>query len=664
MTLGRQICGNWDGAASYEWLVTNGLGGYACGTVALANTRRYHGFLMASLAPPVQRTLLVAKVDLSVDYLGLKTDLSANEFAGGTISPQGFIHLESFTVLDGIPTWRFCVADALLQQQIFMAPGMNTSYLRLQLIRSSAPMRVTLKPFVTYRDYHSHGIGPQPFQLDSGAQACRIQAFAGAKAYRLIMSHGEFTAAPAWYWNFWHREEAQRGLDAAEDLFFPGTFSASLTPELSLLFIGTAELATPTAGDEVLKTIQGASGALTAPLPKSAPAWIRTLARSSDQFIVQRGAAGAGAASLSIIAGYPWFADWGRDTMISLPGLATLLGRYDIAASILKTYASFVDRGMLPNRFPDGGEAPEYNTVDATLWMFHALDDYLHSKRDPELLSDLFPVLAGIIHSHVDGTRHGIHVDAKDGLLCAGEAGTQLTWMDAKNGDEVFTPRVGKAVEINALWLNALHVMVRLAGRVRNLSEKRFCELLLTRAGANFGRFWNEERECLYDVIDVDGGSARDDRVRPNQILAISLPYCALPAAQMRAVVERCGRDLLTSYGLRTLSPTDRQYIGQYTGNPRQRDAAYHMGTVWSWLLGPFARAHYRVHGDARLAQSLLDPVGEHVNSACIGTVSEIFDGDAPHTARGCFAQAWGVAEILRSWIYLERRISKTRGIY
>jgi predicted glycogen debranching enzyme len=642
--------------------VTNGLGGYACGTVALANTRRYHGFLMASLVPPVQRTLLVAKIDLSVDYLGLKTDLSANEFAGGTISPQGFIHLESFAVLDGIPTWRFCVADALLQQQIFMAPGANTSYLRLQLIRSSAPMRVMLKPFVTYRDYHSLGIGPQPFQLDSGAQACRIQAFAGAKAYRLIVSHGEFAAAPERYRNFWHREEAQRGLDAAEDLFFPGSFNADLTPELALFFIATAEPATPSAGDEVLKAIRSASSALTAPLPESAPTWIRTLARSSDQFIVRRGAAGG--ASLSIIAGYPWFADWGRDTMISLPGIATILGRYDIAAGILRTYASFVDRGMLPNRFPDSGEAPEYNTVDATLWMFHALDDYLQAKRDLELLSDLFPILVAVIHAHVDGTRYGIHVDAKDGLLCAGEAGTQLTWMDAKNGDEVFTPRVGKAVEINALWLNALNVMVRLAGRVRNLSEKRFCERLLALAGANFGRFWNEERACLYDVIDVEGGSARDDRVRPNQILAISLPYCALSAAQMRAVVERCGRDLLTSYGLRTLSPTDHQYIGQYTGNPRQRDAAYHMGTVWSWLLGPFARAHYRVHGDARLAQSLLDPVGEHVNSACIGTVSEIFDGDAPHTARGCFAQAWGVAEILRSWIYLERRIAKTQGIY
>ena len=250
LTLGRQICGNWDGAAGYEWLVTNGLGGYACGTVALANTRRYHGFLMASLKPPVQRTLLVAKIDLSVEYLGRKTDLFANEFADGTISPQGFIHLESFALLDGIPTWRYTIADALLQQQIFMAQGANTSYLRLELIRSSSPMRVTLKPFVTYRDYHSLGSGPQPFQLDSGADHCAIQAFAGARPYRLMVSHGEFTAAPEWYWKFWHREEAQRGLDAAEDLFFPGSFGADLTPELALFFTATAEPSTPAAGAE------------------------------------------------------------------------------------------------------------------------------------------------------------------------------------------------------------------------------------------------------------------------------------------------------------------------------------------------------------------------------------------------------------------------------
>jgi predicted glycogen debranching enzyme len=658
LTLGRQILGSWDGASSYEWLVTNGLGGYACGTAALANTRRYHAFLMASLAPPVQRTLLVAKVDLSVEYLGHKSDLGANEFAGGTISPQGFTYLESFAVIDGIPTWRYAVADAILELQIFMAQGANTSYLRLELIRSSAPMRVALKPYVAYRDYHDQSHGAHPFELESAADHCRIQAFAGARPYRLLVTQGQFTPAPAWYWNFWHREEAQRGLDASEDLFLPGSFSAELAMRVPMFLIATAENAVPAAGSEVAKALHNDSKILSARLPKNAPTWIRNLARASDQFIVRRG--DAGTAGASIIAGYPWFADWGRDTMIALPGLATVLGRYDIAANILKTYASFVDRGMLPNRFPDGGETPEYNTADATLWMFHALEDYLQIKPNPELLGQLFPTLASIIHAHMDGTRYGIHVDEQDGLLCAGEPGSQLTWMDAKNGDQVFTPRIGKPVEINALWLNALNVMARLAGRVHNLGEKRLYESLLERAGRSFGRFWNEERGCLYDVIDVDGTDARDARVRPNQILAISLPYCALPPSQMRAVVECCGRELLTSYGLRTLSAGDPQYLGSYAGNPGQRDAAYHMGTAWAWLLGPFARAHFRVYGDARLAQSLLEPISQHVNAACIGTVSEIFDGDAPHSARGCFAQAWSVAEILRAWIFLERKISKT----
>ncbi|HEY2534532.1 MAG TPA: amylo-alpha-1,6-glucosidase [Xanthobacteraceae bacterium] len=658
MTLGRQVCGNWEGAASYEWLVTNGLGGYACGTVALANTRRYHGFLMASLTPPVQRTLLVAKFDLSLEYLGLKTDLTANEFGDRTVSPQGFVHLESFAVLDGIPTWRYGVADALLELQIFMAQGANTSYLRLELIRSSAPLRVALKPYVAYRDYHSQSHGAQPFELESAADHCRIQAPQGARPYRLLVTQGQFTPAPAWYWNFWHREEALRGLDASEDLFFPGSFSAEIEPRMPMFFIATAETTAPAAGDEVVKSILNDAKILAARLPKNAPAWIRTLARASDQFIVRRGEAGATPAA-SIIAGYPWFADWGRDAMISLPGLATALGRYDIAANILKTYAAFVDRGMLPNRFPDGGEAPEYNTADATLWLFHALEDYLQAKPNPELLGHLFPTLVSIIHAHVDGTRYGIHVDDKDGLLHVGAAGTQLTWMDAKHGEQVFTPRIGKPVEINALWLNALNVMVRAAARVHSPSEKRFCESLLERASRSFARFWNEERHCLYDVIDVEGTSARDEKIRPNQILAVALPYCPLPPAQMRAVVERCGRDLLTSYGLRSLSVSDPGYCGSYGGDPLKRDAAYHMGTVWAWLLGPFARAHFRVFGDARQAQSLLEPIAQHLNAACIGTVSEIFDGDAPHSAKGCFAQAWSVAEILRSWIYLERKISK-----
>jgi predicted glycogen debranching enzyme len=636
--------------------VTNGLGGFACGTVAGANTRRYHGFLMASLSPPVERTLLVAKIELSVQYLGVESDLSANEFAGGAISGQGFVHLESFAMEDGMPVWRYAVADALLEQRIFMAPGANTSYLRLEVLRATGPLRATFKPLLTYRDYHSHAHGPKPFQLESEPDLCRVRAFAGARPYRLSISQGRFSAAPAWYWNFWHRMEAERGLDASEDLLTPGSFAADLSPQVPVYLVATAETAAPAPGDEVLAALNAAGRRLTAPLPKSAPAWIRTLALASEQFIVRRGT-GATAAS-SIIAGYPWFTDWGRDTMISLPGLATALRRYDLASDILRTYARFMDRGMLPNTFPESGEAPEYNTADAALWMFLALDDYLQAKLDPELLRELFPILMTVIHAHAEGTRYGIHVDPADGLLHAGEPGTQLTWMDAKHGDQAFTPRIGKPVEINALWLNALDVGIRLASFVRDMGEKHFCLSLLNRASSSFSRFWNEERACLYDVIDVDGGSTHDPSIRPNQLLAVSLPYTALPPAQMRAVVDCSGRELLTSHGLRTLSPRDPGYIGCYRGDGRQRDAAYHTGTVWGWLLGPFVRAHFRVHGDARLAQSFLAPLAQQLNSGCLGTLSEIFDGDAPHSARGCFAQAWSVAEILRSWIYLERKIS------
>ncbi len=642
--------------------MTNGLGGFACGTVSGANTRRYHGFLIASLKPPVERTLLVAKIELAVHYLGVETDLSANEFLGGALSGQGFVHLESFAVQDGIPTWRYAVADALLEQKIFMAPGANTSYLRLELLRASAPLRLTLKPLLAYRDYHSHNRGAQPFQLEADAAECRIQAFAGARPYRLSITAGRFSAAPEWYWNFWHRVEATRGLDAAEDLFMPGTFSVDLSLKSPVHLLATAEPSAPAPGAEVLQGLKRSSQQLTAALPNTAPAWIHSLAQASDQFIVHRDAVDTagegGAAACSVIAGYPWFTDWGRDTMIALPGLATALRRYDVAAGILQTFAGFVDRGMLPNCFPERGAAPQYNTADATLWMFHALDDYLQARRDPALTQKIFPILMSIIHAHVDGTRYGIHVDPADGLLCAGEAGTQLTWMDAKHGDRVFTPRIGKPVEINALWLNALDVAMRLAARVHDLPQKRFCQSLHARAGASFGRFWNQQRCCLYDVLDVEGGCTADDSIRPNQILAVSLPYCVLDPGQMRAVVDCCARELLTSHGLRSLGPQEPGYIGRYKGDASQRDAAYHMGTVWGWLLGPFARAHYRVYGDARLAQSFLEPVAQQLHSACLGTLSEIFDGDAPHNAHGCFAQAWSVAEILRSWLYLDRKIA------
>ena len=648
-------------------MATNGLGGYACGTLSGANTRRYHGFLMASFRPPVERTLLVSKVDITIEYLAREYPLFTNEFADNTVTPAGFIHLESFALADGVPVWRYALADALLEQRIFMGRDVNTSYLRLEVLRATAPVKVMLKPLVTYRDYHSHGRGVRPFKAHRGTDRCTIEAFPGARPYTLALQGGTYEAADLWYWSFLHREELARGMDAIEDLWGPGSFTVEMSAGDVRHFTATAEASEPVAGDDVLKALVHKSQRLLSALPKSAPPWVRSLAIASDQFIVRRDAnvaahADAKKSSSSVIAGYPWFTDWGRDTMIALPGLTLALGRFDTAASILRTFARVVDRGMLPNRFPDAGEHLEYNTADATLWMFQTVSDYLDAERDPDMLREIFPVLADIIHAHVEGTRYGIGVDPADGLLHAGQAGVQLTWMDAKNGDHVFTPRVGKPVEINALWLNALEVAARLAARLRSDVETRFCQDQLQRAGSSFARFWNGAKRCLYDVIDVDGGSACDASIRPNQLFAVSLPYSVLSAEQMRDVVDVCGRELLTSYGLRSLSTDDPAYQGRYVGDSWQRDAAYHQGTVWSWLLGPYARAHFRVHGDPARAKSFLAPMAQHLDAACIGSVSEIFDGAAPHTARGCFAQAWSVAEILRTWLYLDGQSLKSRG--
>ena len=657
LILGRAVCGQWESAVEREWLSTNGIGGYASGTIAGANTRRYHAFLMASFDPPVERTLLVAKVDLSVEYLGTRYHLSANEFADGTVDPRGFIDIESFEIVDGIPTWRYALADALLEQRIFMQPLANTSYLTLEARRASAPMHIELRPLVAYRDYHSQNRGALPFRMQADTNRCTVFAFDGARPFHLELATGRFAAAASMYWNFLHREEATRGLDALEDLWSPGTFAAELPPGESRCFSASSETQPSAAADQALAQIVEQSRHLQQALPRFSPPWVQVLACASDQFIVQRGPHGA--SQTSIIAGYPWFADWGRDTMIALPGLTIALGRLDAAASILQGYARLVNRGMLPNCFPDAGQVLEYNTVDATLWLFQTVADYLEARSDPDLLRELFPVLCGIIHTHIEGTRYGIQVDPRDGLLRAGEPGVQLTWMDARQGSHVVTPRIGKPVEINALWLNALDVCARLADRL-NDSQQGFFETQLKTASAGFQRFWNAGRNCLYDVIDVDGGTAADASIRPNQIFAVSLPYCVLTHEQMGGIVDICARELLTSHGLRSLSAQSPAYCGTYTGDPRHRDGAYHQGTVWAWLLGPFVRAHYRVYGDASCAQGFLAPMAQHLAAGCIGSVSEIFDGDAPHRAKGCFAQAWSVAEILRSWIYLERKASKS----
>jgi predicted glycogen debranching enzyme len=664
LSLARPSFATVEGALSREWLLTNGMGGFASGTVAQANTRRYHGLLVATLKPPLERVLMVAKADASVSYRGSRYELACNEFADGTLAPRGFEYLSGFYLDGTTPVWTFAIGDALLEQRVWMVRGENTTQVQYRLVHAGAPLALELVPLCTYRDYHAQARGRQEYAIESRAAGCTVTAFAGARAYRLDLDRGQFRRETECYWNFRHRLEAERGLDAEEDLLRPGVFSAELQPGETLTFTVSAE---PEPARPQLERELERQQSLLFALPPSAPLWVRRLTLAADQFIVARDEAATtrqpveSRRGATIIAGYPWFGDWGRDTMIALPGLAVSTGRHGEAASILRTFAQHLSQGMLPNRFPDDGEAPEYNTVDATLWYFHAIAEYQAASNDLALVLELYPSLCEIIEWHQRGTRYGIQVDPVDGLLRAGEPGVQLTWMDAKVGDWVVTPRTGKAVEINALWHYALLQMNRWATALGEpVAARRFLEAAKKTAESFAAAFWCERTGCLYDVVDcpegLHGNGRREDpAIRPNQIFAVSLGTQLLPAHQQRAVVDTCARLLLTPVGLRSLAPDDPAYVPHYQGGPLQRDGSYHQGTVWSWLLGPFAIAHHQVYGDAAYAQALLASSVPHLDEACVGSISEIFDGAAPHAPRGCFAQAWSVAETLRAWHRLAR---------
>jgi predicted glycogen debranching enzyme len=651
---GREICGYVDSAEGREWLVTNGIGGYASGTVSGLLTRRYHGLLVAALNPPLGRTLLLTKLDETVLYDGSKYQLYANRWADGTVDPHGYRNIESFHLEGTIPVWRFACGDAILEKRVWMQQGANTTYARYNLHRATGPLKLEIKAFVNHRDYHgmTHGGGWQ-MRIDPIPHGICITAFDGAKPFYLLTDKPDVSLSHDWYYGFNLAVEKYRGLDYQEDHLNTGIFRVTLNPGESLTFVasteespdlnGEAELELRRAYERELIKLWRRSGTVDA---EKSPDWINHLVLSADQFIVSRPLTD-NPDGKTVIAGYHWFGDWGRDTMISLPGLTISTHRPEIARSILRTFAKYVDKGMLPNRFPDAGEAPEYNTVDATLWYFEAIRAYYEATGDNDLLEELFPVLAGIIDWHVKGTRYNIHVDPNDGLLYAGEKGVQLTWMDVKIGDWVVTPRIGKPIEVNALWHNALRTMTKFAKQVKK--PYRDYELAAKRSLMGFSRFWNDELGYCYDVIDGPEGS--DGTLRPNQIFAVSLPESPLHSDQRRKVVDVCARHLLTSHGLRSLAPDHPQYQGHYGGDSRHRDGLYHQGTVWGWLIGPFALAHLKVYNDPVKAREFLEPMSQHLLAHCIGSMSEIFDGDAPFTPRGCIAQAWTVAEVLRAWM-------------
>jgi predicted glycogen debranching enzyme len=651
---GREICGDLAAAESREWLVTNGIGGYASGTIAGSQTRRYHGLLVAALQPPVGRTQLVSAIDEIVHYAGEDFSLATHLWASGAVEPRGFLLLEDFRLEGSTPVWTYALCDALLEKRVWMRQGENTTVIQYTLLRGSGPFEIDLKALVNYRDFHSltHA-GDWRMNITAVEHGVRVQAFDGATPFYLKSSASTCEPRHEWYLGCYYSEETERGLSDLEDRLFAALFRAKLELGSSFTLVASTEEAASLDGETARAEQANHDVKLlhewqvkTESLAGDAPSWLWQLILAADQFIVKRSLPEE-PEGRSIIAGYHWFGDWGRDTMIALPGLTLTTGRAGIARQILLAFSRYVDGGMLPNNFPDAGGKPEYNTVDAALWYFESIRQYFKATQDAVTLQKLFPVLAGMIDAHVAGTRYNIHVDPADGLLYAGGPGVQLTWMDAKVGDWVVTPRTGKPVEINALWINALETM---AGFARLLAKPADAyEKLSAKAKQSFQRFWNPDRNCYFDVIDSPG-IGNDAALRPNQIFAVSLPVSPLTPEQQKAVVDVCARHLLTSHGLRSLAPGEAGYTGHYGGSPRDRDAAYHQGTVWGWLLGPFALAHYRVYRDRQAALRFLDPLGRQIYASGLGTLSEIFDGDAPFTPRGCIAQAWTVAEVLRAW--------------
>ena len=655
---GRAVCGDLIQAERREWWLANGLGGYAAGTVAGTLTRCYHGLLIAPVGATLERRLVLAKADATLLADGREIPLCANRWSGEAVEPHGYSHIESFWLEGRMPVWRFAVGDIVLEQRIWMEPGANATYVAYRLIGVHAPrdLRLRVRLLVNDRDHHAttrmEGFTPR---IEAPNPAARVIRSAGL-ALRLSVVGGVIEDRVNWFENFDLPLERERGLADRDHHLCVGEATLTLNSEAWAGIVARVDGEVSLDLESALGRFQQREKGLLdrgedrVPALRLAPDWIRQLVLAADSFVFDRPLPDLPDGQ-SVIAGYPWFGDWGRDTMIALPGLTLATGRWEVARRILLTFARFVDQGMLPNQFPVSGEALCYNTVDAALWYVEASRAYVESSGDLETLERLFPVLQAIVAWHVKGTRYGIGMDGGDALLRAGEPGLQLTWMDAKIGDQVMTPRIGKPVEINALWYNALLSVTVFARRLGQATG--FCDGLAARAQKSFQRFVRSDGLGLFDVID--GPEGDDARIRPNQIFAVSLPHSPLDLATKQRVLRVCGRELLTSYGLRSLAARHDEFCPYYRGGVRARDSGYHQGPVWGWLLGHYALATYRVHGDSAEARHWLRPVQDHLLDAGLGTMNEIFDGAPPHQPRGAPSQAWSVACVLETWWRLQQ---------
>jgi predicted glycogen debranching enzyme len=643
--IGKTVTGNFDQAIHREWIETNGLGGWASSTIIGCHTRRYHGLLVAAVRPPAGRMVLLSKLDETLVLAHGAVELGTNLYPG-TLHPQGYLHLQEFRK-DFFPSYTYAVEGVRLRKTIAAVSGENTTVILYEVLQSPASFVLELRALVAGRDYHqltraNAAVSPQAYFHEG---ALRMEPYNGVPALFVSVPGAEFEARPDWYYNHIYSAERDRGLDCEEDLLSYGVWRVRLSAGHRLGVI--ASTTDPTGRDaiELLATEQRRRQALLDRLSVR-DSFSMTLALAADQFIVRRDDP-----LRTVIAGYHWFTDWGRDTMIALPGLTLATGRFEDAKRILQAFTRAVSQGMLPNRFPDEGEQPEYNTIDATLWFFVAAYKYFQYTGDAAFTrAEIMPVMADILAWHRRGTRFGIHAD-EDGLLAGGEPGVQLTWMDAKVGDSVVTPRSGKAVEINALWYNALAIFAKLSRGLDRGDSAKDWVAEAARVKRRFGQvFWNAEKGYLYDCVD---GESRDDSLRPNQIFALSLPFPLIDGSQALKILTAVTDKLYTPFGLRSLAPGHAAYCPAYRGGPRERDSAYHQGTVWSWLLGPYVSALVNVLGPLGKDQAnqVFAEIRPHLEDAGIGTVSEIFDAEPPYLPRGCIGQAWSVAEVLRAYL-------------
>ena len=625
-----------------EWLETNGLGGWAMSTISGMNTRTYHGLLVAATKIPVERHVMVSHLDERVECNGQSAELFVHDYGNG---PTASGHLKSFT-RELFPTSLYePFAQMELEKTIAAINGKNTTVIRYSLLHGKEPVTLRLRPLIACRYYHDFGEPDAGFSEECTFkdEVLSLQPKQELPAIHIAVSKADFSEQKEWIGDFHYAVENYRGNEGSEKLFQPGILTVTLATGDSLyVTLSTETNVSSSRGRELFASEEKRRKEL---LKKTehGSAQFRRLVLAADQFIVQREAN-----KKTVIAGYPWFTDWGRDTMIALEGLCLSTKRYDEARLILQTFVEHLSQGMLPNRFPDQGEDPEYNTVDGTLWFFVAAYQYFQYTGDAKFIEEtIYPAFEEIIKWHEKGTRYGIKEDA-DGLLTAGSERDQLTWMDAKVDDWVVTPRHGKAVEISALWYNALTIAADFAKQFgKDERAKQLQEKARKTKESFLDAFWNDDLGCCFDVI-TDG--VKDSSIRPNQLFALSLPYVLLNEEKARSVLRLVQKDLVTPRGLRSLSPQADMYQPHYGGSRVKRDGAYHQGTVWSWLFGPYYFACQRF-GDEKSkegANALLHKFLLHLDEGAVGTIAEIFDGDAPHEGRGCPAQAWGVAELLR----------------